>query len=329
MASRKRGQLSVVMHAVADCPPAVAALRQQAPASMKELSEYDLLEYFRTQSYFTEDDVKFLVDLLDQYAPDSAAMKAVQKYAGGASAAKRANGTEAGIATGVAPADDPTMWGITLADLLDVREKAHQKARQLGENFADWTTTRVNTEIVVPLSQLRKTSYALYRSPKGLKASVFVTHAWGEPFGEFVTCIDEAFRDRPDPPVLWICTFALNQSDAATVSNQIGSSDESLAESPFARALKGASEMVVVRSASVDVYSRAWCVCELYFAHKWKFDTSGQIHVKGPNSHALETTSCLDAQCREKADRMRILHEIASHASNIDAIITRYRGFGP
>ena len=121
----------------------------------------------------------------------------------------------------------------------------------------------VNQAIIKPLCQRSGRSYALAMNPDGLLLDAFITHAWDEPFGDFVESIRDVFLTTMNKPTLWICACALYQGDATSLSNQVGTNEDSLDNSAFVRALSKASMYVVARNSTVDVYSRIWCVAEL------------------------------------------------------------------
>lgn len=145
----------------------------------------------------------------------------------------------------------------------------------------------------------------------------------------------ETYRASVRKPTLWICTFALIQSDDPTVvAQQIGPPDAPLSDAPFARAMQHARELLVVRNDTVDIYSRLWCVCEVYFAHTYGL-APNHAKVVGSDAFADVVTSCLDAKCRDLGDRIRILHALIggspAHAElveRIDKMIVEFRRFG-
>eukprot|EP00035_Acanthoeca_spectabilis_P028826 m.472255 g.472255 ORF g.472255 m.472255 type:complete len:727 (-) comp32385_c0_seq1:348-2528(-) len=217
----------------------------------------------------------------------------------------------------------------------DVLKLVYDQAAALAEDdFDSWTMRDINRAIVKPLCSQHGTSLALVHSPDGLAAEVFVSHAWGESFKHFSDCIFETYRTSVRKPTLWICTFALLQSDdPAVVAQQIGAVDAPLNDAPFTRALRHARELLVVRNSTVDIYSRLWCVCEVYFAHTYGLAPE-HTKVVGSDSFAGVITSCLDAKCRDRSDRVRILHAlIGGSAANaelverIDHLIVQFRRF--
>ena len=189
----------------------------------------------------------------------------------------------------------------------------------------------VNNHVIKPLCARHGTSYALQQSPGGLHAQVFVSHAWKEPFQQFTRSIFETYETSPTKPTLWICTFALVQSDDEDfIASQIGNADEELRSTPFARALEQANELLVVRNNVIDLYTRLWCVCELFFAHEFGF-LPHRVRVTGSDVFAdAPDTTCINARCTSLSDRNRIIREIVGNNNlrrvrEVDETIRKFR----
>eukprot|EP00035_Acanthoeca_spectabilis_P023759 m.450816 g.450816 ORF g.450816 m.450816 type:complete len:1817 (-) comp20053_c0_seq1:49-5499(-) len=225
----------------------------------------------------------------------------------------------------------PHMCGISFEVLKEVYDEA---AALAGEEFENWTMRDINRCIVRPLCAKHGTSLALVHNPNGLAAEIFVSHAWGESFKHFAECIVATYGSNVRKPTLWICTFALIQSDdPAVIAQQIGPADAPLGDAPFARAMKHAREMLIVRNHTVDIYSRLWCVCEVYFAHTYGL-APDHTKVVGSDTFAGVITTCLDAKCRDRGDRVRILHALLGGSvadtklvERIDQLIVEFRRF--
>ena len=85
----------------------------------------------------------------------------------------------------------------------------------------------------------------------------------------------------------------------------------------------------------MDLWTRLWCVCELFFAEQ-RTVFEGEILVVGSDKFSGNTSSCLDAECRAVADKVRILHELTGGAvanpalvERIDAVIRDFRAHTP
>eukprot|EP00035_Acanthoeca_spectabilis_P029759 m.475377 g.475377 ORF g.475377 m.475377 type:complete len:1000 (+) comp38190_c0_seq1:794-3793(+) len=213
----------------------------------------------------------------------------------------------AGDSVGVSPEPESAKRRSTVVDIggipphkcavtFEVLQGVYDQARTLaGDDFSSWTMSNVNRAIVKPLCAQYGTCLALYHSPNGLSADVFVSHAWREPFRQFVESVFEAYRTSVRKPTLWICTFALMQSDDPDIiMKQIGPPEAPLTDAPFIRAMQQVHEFLVVRNSSVDVYSRLWCVCEVFFAHEYGL-VPGRAKVAGSSAFSGSITSCLEA----------------------------------
>jgi len=213
----------------------------------------------------------------------------------------------------------PSMWSMSFEQLLEIRRDAQIK---FGWSFRRKTMRDVCAEIVKPTCERTKKSCALYKNENGLPCQAFVTHAWDEPFGEFVDSIEKVHQANPDKPNLWICTFALLQDECA-VKQEL---DTPLEETPFVSALKDASEFVVVRNSKTDICSRLWCVCELMYAIKYRL-YPGKLYVTGPDLFSKEQTSCLHAKATSLDDHEKILRELLSNYGHkeIDEAVDRFR----
>jgi len=80
-------------------------------------------------------------------------------------------------------------------------------------------------------------------------------------------------KEMPHPDtVVWFCAFAINQN--AAIGDELG---DSIMESPFAQVLKDVPRMLVIYNQGVDLYSRVWCVLEMYIGVKRKNQNSDFI----------------------------------------------------
>eukprot|EP00035_Acanthoeca_spectabilis_P015528 m.310368 g.310368 ORF g.310368 m.310368 type:complete len:107 (+) comp16378_c0_seq3:759-1079(+) len=105
----------------------------------------------------------------------------------------------------------------------------------------------------------------------------------------------------------------MQSDDPAMVAQQIGAVDAPLTDAPFSRAIQHAREILVVRNDMVDVYSRLWC-------HMYGL-APNHTKVVGSDAFAGVMTSCLDAKCRDRGDRVRILHAlIGGSAANAELV---------
>jgi len=80
-------------------------------------------------------------------------------------------------------------------------------------------------------------------------------------------------KEMPHPDtVVWFCAFAINQN--ASIGDELGGS---IMESPFAQVLKDVPRMLVVYNQGLDLYSRVWCVLEMYIGVKRRNEDSDFI----------------------------------------------------
>merc|ERR1740136_337804 len=154
---------------------------------------------------------------------------------------------------------DPRMWAISFENLLMINDQAKKLFK---EDFEDKTMRDVNEKIIIPVCRKEKKSYALSKNECGLKTDVFVSHSWDERFGDFVDCIKQAYQNKMRKPNLWICAFGLLQGNSEEIKSQLGADQGPLDQSPFVRALKGASNYLVVRNCNTDLCARIWCILE-------------------------------------------------------------------
>jgi len=186
----------------------------------------------------------------------------------------------------------------------------------------------INKMIIIPACQKNKKSYALSLNKCGLKTDTFVSHSWDEPFGEFVDCIDQAHHNKLRKPNLWICAFGLLQGTYEEIQAQLGTGDTPLDQSPFVRALRGATNYLVVRNRKTDLCERIWCICEFVYAKEFELIPDKTI-VTGPDTFADRNTSCDNAQSYDPNDKEKILSELTNRSSveEIDQYIREFRAF--
>lgn len=149
----------------------------------------------------------------------------------------------------------PEMWGITLDQLDEVRKhKAYKRGMTMHE---------VVRQIIKPLTMGRGLGYALMvNRDKPLLARVMVSHAWMEEYDQFFIALTTTCVQGP----FWVCAMAIYQPEdmpAVLVEKQLGSSPDT---GPFATVLKQAAEMVAIMTEQGDIYSRLWCVFEIFIA---------------------------------------------------------------
>lgn len=116
-------------------------------------------------------------------------------------------------------------------------------------------------QCIKPLTaQAGRMSWALLRHPDGLPCSIFITHCWAEGAYEFIEKVLASWPIGPGMRAAWCCIFANPQNlDIASLISEPKNS-------PFAIALRSATHMMVVPTASCSIYTRIWCVYEAFLA---------------------------------------------------------------
>eukprot|EP00747_Dinoflagellata_sp_TGD_P136060 gnl/TRDRNA2_/TRDRNA2_175514_c1_seq4.p1 gnl/TRDRNA2_/TRDRNA2_175514_c1~~gnl/TRDRNA2_/TRDRNA2_175514_c1_seq4.p1 ORF type:complete len:371 (+),score=64.60 gnl/TRDRNA2_/TRDRNA2_175514_c1_seq4:419-1531(+) len=161
----------------------------------------------------------------------------------------------------------------------------------------------------------------MLNAKKPQKATIFISHSWAEKFAYFVfvICFDMFhmkffFKHAQKPKyresdivqqcgplglkemygkiigahqnglkftaesVVWICALAINQN--ADIAAEVGGGD--VMKSPFAVVLAQTSHMLVLYNSNIDLYTRIWCVLEIFIAHnKKQNDRDFQLSVIG------------------------------------------------
>lgn len=221
------------------------------------------------------------------------------------------------------PKSSPKLWSISYAQLLGLDEMASQ---HFGAFYPSKTMRNIVDTFVIPCCRRCQTSYSLSLNPAGLAVDAFISHSWDEPFKVFVDSIRKVFQTAVQKPNMWICAFALVQGNKELLLKQVSSKDTPLSESPFVKALQGASTFVVVRNAATDLHSRVWCVCELTHAQKLGF-VPHKTHVTGPDCFSGIKTTCLDAKATVPEDKARILKVLLLEHDHeeIDRIVDLFR----
>eukprot|EP00747_Dinoflagellata_sp_TGD_P058647 gnl/TRDRNA2_/TRDRNA2_151214_c0_seq2.p1 gnl/TRDRNA2_/TRDRNA2_151214_c0~~gnl/TRDRNA2_/TRDRNA2_151214_c0_seq2.p1 ORF type:complete len:340 (-),score=65.68 gnl/TRDRNA2_/TRDRNA2_151214_c0_seq2:86-1105(-) len=207
--------------------------------------------------------------------------------------------------------EDPCEWGMTVKQLLEFgAETLSRSCEKLmdeddlsndfcdlyemnnkGENISELKGPKwINmydtvTQYVKPLTKEANLSLAVFLNkecPK--KATVFISHSWAEKLLYFVCILcgslmaDTTFgwiakslgwkHGMLSPEtVIWVCAFAINQN--ANIQGELGGD---VLQSPFAKVLTQCDKVVVLFNMSRSLYTRVWCVLEMYLATKKQAD---------------------------------------------------------
>lgn len=97
---------------------------------------------------------------------------------------------------------------------------------------------------------------------KPLKANIMISNAWSEDYESFIQAIEDSGETGP----FWVCAFAIYQPEdipELTIEKQLG---EDPKRGPFAVVLSQVSKMLGFVTRNCDIYTRPWCVYEIYVA---------------------------------------------------------------
>ena len=118
----------------------------------------------------------------------------------------------------------------------------------------------VTDQFIKPVSERAgKMSWALLKNPEGLRCDVFVTHCWAEGIYEFLDRVEHSWPWGAC--AAYVC-FLSNPQHL-----DIASLISSPSNSPFAMALRSASDVLVLPNHAVSIYTRLWCVYEAFLAY--------------------------------------------------------------
>lgn len=209
------------------------------------------------------------------------------------------------------------MNSVTVAQLKTLAEEVRLRGEADSVNMY-----RVNDILVKPACCTHKKPYARILNAEGLSVECFVTHAWKEELQKFVRSIELCFAHAPEKPSLWICIFAIIQSEnPLDLSEQLGNDP---AHAPFTEALKRANRYLVVRNDAVDVFARIWCCWELYCAAQGGFLQSDKYIVTGPSRFPNpENWDIGKADASNLEDKRLIMLAVASNQEIYHTIIEK------
>jgi len=236
----------------------------------------------------------------------------------------------------------PEMWGITLEQLSDIPADVDIQQPEVGDIPAHRGKSmyKVVNDIVKPQTKGKGMGYALLvNQSKPLEARIMVSHAWGEKYRHFVKALKTSGVDGP----FWVCAMAIYQNEdieELTIEKQLGPHPSG---GPFATVLKQAALMVAVVTPQCDIYTRLWCVYEIFVAvnHGVPVELANYESSIGRSARFLEGATYqnigLDtvnkpadtssATCGNAADQQMICGEIQKHGGfrAIDDAVTWVR----
>ncbi|CAE7352526.1 unnamed protein product [Symbiodinium natans] len=107
-------------------------------------------------------------------------------------------------------------------------------------------------------------SYALMKHAEGLPCQVFLSHAWAEGLFELGDLVSRGWPRLQGLVNVYCCLLANPQNLNIEVLLNVPPE-----ESPFAKAMKRATHVLVIPNDTVSIYTRLWCVYEAYLGTRW------------------------------------------------------------
>jgi len=161
----------------------------------------------------------------------------------------------------------PEMWGITLDQLRAIiQDEAFIRAESISgvrTGIGGMTMYDVVEKIIKPKTRGKGLGYSLYiNRKKPIRANVMVSHVWGDDYERFIEALLKSGSEGP----FWVCAMAIYQNEdisKLTISKQLGPHPST---GPFATVLKQSSKMVAIVTPNSDIYTRLWCIYEIFTA---------------------------------------------------------------
>lgn len=154
----------------------------------------------------------------------------------------------------------PEMWAISFTQLEGVRAfDGYQRENTMYD---------VVDNLVKPRTQGLGVGYALHANESHpLRAQYMVSHAWNESYLDFVNALSSfGSHNLQHGQGFWVCAMAIYQCEdipELTIQRQLG---DDVTRGPFATVLKQAERMLAVLTPVADIYTRMWCVFEMFVA---------------------------------------------------------------
>lgn len=191
-------------------------------------------------------------------------------------------------------------WGISLDQLSDLVVRLRSFYAERLEDFSIKTMRDVVADFIEKETRGTGMGYALGRNERRpLRATVMISHCWDENADAFFDAIRkrsdkiESLKDSrvqptrtrsnrrmsasrsisdkrsgavPPPPGIWICALANFQQTAGdtsgpSIGDQLG---KKVMKGPFFQVVASADLMMVVQTHEAAVYTRMWCLLELF-----------------------------------------------------------------
>lgn len=164
----------------------------------------------------------------------------------------------------------PEHWGVTLAQMEELMTDPSYVAEEVSGSLwvADKrgsTMREVVQQIVIRQTAGTGLGYAMnVNCDSPLRASVMVSHAWDETYHQLLLALKDAGVHAVG--AVWVCALAIYQPEdrpEVSIAAQLG---EDPLRGPFAAVLRQADLMVPVFTMACDIYTRLWCVFEMFVA---------------------------------------------------------------
>ena len=214
------------------------------------------------------------------------------------------------------------MWGITLEQLRDVtKDPKYDSSMSMYD---------VVTKIIKPKTAGTGMGYSLLLNQDNpLRAKVMISHAWGEDYDQFLSTLAQGGTEGP----FWVCAMSLcqnNDVEDVTIERQLGPSPQF---GPFAIVLKQADSMTAIMTESCDIYTRLWCVYEIFTAISLGIPVNldAFTETKGYGGQTRKYTNVIldsaekaidtsQASCGHEGDKKMIYKEILKQAGGFELI---------
>jgi len=138
--------------------------------------------------------------------------------------------------------------------------------RRDGNNQYNFSLRDFVEYYIIPFTIGLGVSFSLLVNQEKPKfVGTMVSHAWDEPVPEF----SDAVLDSDEVGPFWICALSIHQNNnekiGVTIGQQLSPNPDT---GPFCVVLRAVDKMIAVVTFGCDIYTRLWCVYELYTARK-------------------------------------------------------------
>lgn len=205
-------------------------------------------------------------------------------------------------------------WCISSAQLANLLQMVNTRY-----TVSDPSAYDVVRDIIRPQTETQAAgvSYALHLNPDGMRASTFVSHAWAAGFKH--SCENIIAENLADG--IWLCYCANPQFwDNEDLDSLLGANPF---HSPFAIALNHAPQVIVMRNDRLNLYSRLWCVFELFLANEWGMNLRYLGDLPSQDPRTIRNGVGSSAECSKDSDTNILQGAIRGREPEVDAIVLR------